>query len=88
MIKTNNKINNLRFSLVIGGKGLDPGSGEWIAHTESCLNQQGPGLNKPPAWMEELKESKVEEDRCALGQIKRWLEFADRMLPSPLAHNE
>ncbi|HKV91982.1 MAG TPA: hypothetical protein VJW20_05495 [Candidatus Angelobacter sp.] len=77
----------MRFS-VSAGKGLAPDSAEWIAHTESCLNQQGPGLNKPPAWMEELKESKVEEDRCALGQIKRWLEFADHMLPFPRARTE
>ena len=77
MIKTNSLI----FSVVIAGKGLDPGLAEWSAHNTECLNQQSPGLNKLPAWMEELKESKVEEDRCAFGQIKRWLEFADQALP-------
>jgi len=82
------KINSLRFSVVITGNGVDPSSAEWGAHAASCFNQQESDLNKLPAWMEELKESKVEEDRCALGQIRRWLEFADHMLPFARERNE
>ncbi|HET9282319.1 MAG TPA: hypothetical protein VFR24_10195 [Candidatus Angelobacter sp.] len=82
------KINSLRFSVVIAENGADPGSAEWSAYAASCLNQQESELNKLPAWMEELKESKAEEDRCVLGQIRRWLELADHMLPFARERNE
>jgi len=51
-----------------------------MTYTNSWLNPQSTELAELAPLVQGLQGIKVEEDRYALSKIRKWLEFADRLL--------
>lgn len=52
----------------------------WVALTDAWLNPKNRGSAELQTSVQGLETIKVEEDRYALGKIRKWLEFADYIL--------
>lgn len=75
--------NNLSFPVVsISGEAGDHPI-LWVALTEPRLDQPGvePAESTTLRIDLGLQDTKIQEDRYALDKIRKWLRFADRILP-------